>query len=695
VGVKKQAGTFYLLRGLRLGIFAFKVKGMFKVSQRVYFLFKLFLIHFLAFFLLRTIFFLVFRSTSPHFSHDEILKAFYLGAKFDVRLALTAILPAFFLGFLPYLNPIKTGKKIWIYFYTLLFLVWMILYAADFAHFGYLNSRINASVLQYLHNPDISGGVVWDTYPIIRWVLGLFLGAWFFKFLLTKFVFFDFQYKNITRFQSCLSYTLFIVLLALGLYGKIAWIGLRWSEAFFSQNYFVTATALNPILYFIDTYKFQTKNYDEKKTKKYYHIMADYLGVPKDQQNEDTLNFTREVKNTPRTDFKPNILLIVMESLSTSKTSLSKTPLDPTPNLKALADESYYFDEYYVPSQGTARSMFGIVSGIADVTSFQTASRNPALADQNAIMNYFDGYEKFYFLGGSANWAEIRSVFTNNIQGIHVFEEGMYDSPHTDVWGLSDLDLFKEVFKTLSKLPSDQPFFAVVQSASFHRPYTIPENHDDFEVKNLPQDVVLNGGFFSNEEWNSMRLADYSLGTLIKLIKASPLYKNTLIVVTGDHGLPDENAPYLSLPRRTSEIEKFHVPFILHNPTLFPEPKVDSRVVQEQDVMATLAHLAGISYTNTGLGRDMFDPQFDKRRVAFNYFHYVQPQPYGLLENNFYLLVRNKNETLFNFNDPTNDHDVSSEYPEVYSHLSEMTHAYLETARYIMFHNKNLRRPDK
>jgi phosphoglycerol transferase MdoB-like AlkP superfamily enzyme len=423
--------------------------------------------------------------------------------------------------------------------------------------------------------------------------------------------------------------------------------------------------------------------------------MADYLGVPKNQQDEKTLNFRREITNTPRTDFKPNIILVVMESMATAKTNLSKNPLDCTPYLEKFAKESYYFNQYYVPSQGTARSMFGIVSSIADVTTYQTASRNPILADQNVIMDYFDGYEKFYFLGGSANWAEIRGVFTNNVKGIHVYEEGMYSSPSTDVWGLSDLDLFKEAFKALSQLPSDQPFFAVIQSASFHRPYTIPKNHDDFELKHEPLDVLKKAAFNSEEEWNSMRFSDYSLGTLIKLLKNSPLYKNTIIVVTGDHGLPDENAPHISLPRRVSEIEKYHVPFILHNPTLFPEPTVDSRIVQEPDVMPTLATLAGVSYVNTGMGRDMFDPQFDKLRVAFNFFHYIQPQPFGLLANNFYYLVRGKSESFFNFNDPTNDHYISAEYPERYRFTKEMTYAYLETAKYIMYHNKNLRRPAK
>jgi phosphoglycerol transferase MdoB-like AlkP superfamily enzyme len=382
-----------------------------------------------------------------------------------------------------------------------------------------------------------------------------------------------------------------------------------------------------------------------------------------------------------------------MESMALAKTDLTNNPLEPTPNLRKLAGESYFFDEYYVPSEGTARSMFGLVSSAADVTGYKTASRNPLIINQNLVMRYFDGYEKLYFLGGNANWGQIRGVFTNNVDGIHVVEEGQYEAPITDVWGLSDLDLFKEAYKKLSALPTDKPFFAVVQSASFHRPYTIPENHDDFVVKSMPQDQLKKAGFISNEEWNSMRFSDYSLGRFIDMIKKSPMYENTIIVVTGDHGLPDENAEHISLPRRKTEIEKYHVPLIIHNPKIFPEAKKDSRIATEMDVMVSLADLSGVDVEHTGLGRDLFDPKFDDSRMAFTYFHYMQPRQFGMYYDNFYYSVKGEKEELFNLDPKTEFKDVSSEYPGMAEYLKTMTHGYYETAKYILYNNKKLAIP--
>jgi phosphoglycerol transferase MdoB-like AlkP superfamily enzyme len=523
----------------------------------------------------------------------------------------------------------------------------------------------------------------------------LLVAALIVKSIFSKFIFFEFRYKNISRTNQFFSYLFFFLIFAGGLYGKFSTFPLRWSEAFFSQNTFISALALNPVIYLAETYKYSAPNYDIAKAREHYSTMAQFLGVPLEEQNSETLNFKRTLKSTKQHSTRPNILVIVMESMASAKTDLTNNPLESTPHLKKLVDESYYFDEYYVPSEGTARSMFGLMTSVADLSGYKTASRNPTVIDQNLVMRYFEGYDKFYFLGGNANWGQIRGVFTNNIPNIQVIEEGAYEAPITDVWGLSDLDLFKEAFKKLNTRPSNQPFFAVVQAASFHRPYTIPANHDDFEVKKASPEELKKAGFISNEEWNSMRFSDYSLGRFIEMLKNSSLYENTIIVVTGDHGLPDENAEHISLPRRKIEIEKFRTPLVLHNKQLFPEAIRDNRIVSETDLMVTLANLAGVDVEHAALGRDLFDPKFDDTRMAFVYFHYMQPRQYGMYYNNFYYSVKGNNEELFHLDPSQEFKNVSAEFPEVAEHLKTMTHAYYETAKYILYHNKKLPIPPK
>lgn len=656
----------------------------------MYFLAKLFLFHFIFFAILRVIFYFTFKGTATAFTEEDLLRAFYLGSKFDIRLAFIMIIPVWLFGYFPYMNPLRQGKTFWIYFYTVFAIIWGTIYLADIGHYGYLNSRINGSVLQYMANPTISLQMLWETYPIFWGTIGVLAGAVAIKYILQFCIFFDFEYKNISRTNQIFQYLLFFALFAAGIFGKFSTFPLRWSEAFFSQNNFVSAVALNPVIYLAETYKYSSPNYDEDEVRKFYPLMANYLGVPMKEQNAETLNFKRTLPSTAKPDFRPNVLVIVMESMAIAKTDLSNNPVESTPALKKLAESSYYFDEYYVPSEGTARSMFGLVSSAADVTGYKTASRNPMIIDQNLVMRYFDEYEKFYFLGGNANWGQIRGVFTNNIEKIQVVEEGQFDASITDVWGLSDLDLFKESFKKLSALPSDKRFFAIVQSASFHRPYTIPENHDDFEVKKLSDEELKKAGFISNEEWNSMRFSDYSLGRFIEMFKKSPMYENTIIVVTGDHGLPDENADHVIVQRKKVELEKFHVPLVIHNPKLIPEPRKDSRIATEMDVMVTIANLAGVDIEHSALGRDLLDPKFDDTRAAFTYFHYVQPRQFGMYYNNFYYSVKGSTEELFSLDPKKEFKDVSQEYPGMAQYLKMLSHGYYETAKYMLYNNKKL-----
>mgnify|MGYP007051342214 CR=1 len=77
--------------------------------------------------------------------------------------------------------------------------------------------------------------------------------------------------------------------------------------------------------------------------------------------------------------------------------------------------------------------------------------------------------------GGSASWASIRNLVTYNLPGLTLLEMGDFDRPRLDVWGISDLDLFREAHELYRSRPLEQPFLAVIQTATNHKPYSIPE----------------------------------------------------------------------------------------------------------------------------------------------------------------------------------------------------------------------------
>ena len=144
-------------------------------------------------------------------------------------------------------------------------------------------------------------------------------------------------------------------------------------------------------------------------------------------------------------------MIVLLESFAAYKTGSFGNPLDPTPRFDALAREGTLYTRFFTPTWGTARSVWATVTGLPDVETDLTATRNPLLVSQNSILNDFTGYEKLYFLGGSLNWANIRGLLAANIAGLRLFEEGSFSAPRVDVWGISDLDLFEEANRVFTR----------------------------------------------------------------------------------------------------------------------------------------------------------------------------------------------------------------------------------------------------
>ena len=101
---------------------------------------------------------------------------------------------------------------------------------------------------------------------------------------------------------------------------------------------------------------------------------------------------------------KPNIVIIFLESVGLNRMGRVGNPLNPTPFMDKISNEGIFFDRFYIPMVGTARSVFGLVTGIHDVARIETASSNPKIVEQYSLINSLDGYQKYYLMGGSASW---------------------------------------------------------------------------------------------------------------------------------------------------------------------------------------------------------------------------------------------------------------------------------------------------
>ncbi|MBK7434008.1 MAG: sulfatase-like hydrolase/transferase [Chitinophagaceae bacterium] len=373
---------------------------------------------------------------------------------------------------IPFINPFRNAgaKKWWNFLVPFLFIFLIVVLTADYYHFDYLHQRLNATVLNYVEDAGISFNMMWQSYPLIKISIGLIilslLARFYFGRLLSK----RLQQQPVQARRTWILYLITVLLLGGTVFGKFGQFPLRWSDAYTLSDDFKANLALNPFQSFISTLSFRNATYDIKKVKAGYPMMADYLGV--DQPDSNRLNYERAYQPSSSPAKPPNVVIVICESFSAYKSSMFNNPLKTTPYFDELCRNGVFFNRCFTPAYGTARGVWATITGIPDVASPRTASRNPNAVDQHTIINDFKDYEHFYFLGGSATWANIRGLLTNNISGLHLYEQDSYKARKVDVWGISDKNLLLEANGVLKK--QDKPFFAIIQTADNHRPYTIP-----------------------------------------------------------------------------------------------------------------------------------------------------------------------------------------------------------------------------
>ena len=469
-----------------------------RLPQLIRFLVISIFINVLIFTVFRMIFWTAFNTPEDSIPNHILFKSFYIGFKFDMRLALFIHLPILLFAWIKTVAIFDTtfGRRLWSIYLTIVNSIILFFYFLDLGHYEYLESRVDATVLRFFYNLKESLQMVSESYPAfwISTVLILLIIGYAFIIKVVISQLFHRKYAKMGKWNTIIITICFVFLYLFGIYGKFAYYPLRWSDAFFSTYEFASAVSLNPVLYFIDTYKNKDVKYDEKTVRKYYDTIAPYLGVK--ELDKKGLNFIRTTDRGNHKSGKPNIIMVFLESFTYYKTGISGNPLNPTPHFDALVNNSLLFKRFYTPHGGTARSVFTAVTGIPDVELNKTSSRNPLVVRQHTIINAFKGYDKYYFLGGSANWGEIRGLLLHNIPDLHIFEEGSYSSPSVDVWGISDLNLFEEANKVFRKKKS-KSFFAIIQTSGNHKPYTIPDDNRGFKVLAADEDEVVKYGFRS------------------------------------------------------------------------------------------------------------------------------------------------------------------------------------------------------
>ena len=633
--------------------------------------------------LMRVVLFMFFNKQGNSIEH--LGNAFLLGLRFDLRVVAILSLGLLLIGSIPSFHPFRSGtaKKVWIAFWGITAFLLLFFYFVDFAHYSYLGQRLNASVLNYLEDTAISLNMVWQSYPLVKLIVALALLTAVLIWLIRvshRAVLAEEVLPNKRR--RILAFIFFFLVLGLLIFGRFNQYPLRWSDAFALGSDYKANLALNPFESFFNTLKFRKNTYDIERLKRLYPVLASHFGLnPTDTARPVFKRVVPGFRSTP-----PNVILVLCESFSAYKSSMWGNPLNTTPFFDSLSKQGLFFDQCFTPTYGTARGVWATITGMPDIEYPATASRNPAAVDQRTIMSDFVSHEKFYFLGGSASWANIRGLLTNNIKGLHIYEEEDFEAPKIDVWGISDKNLMLESARILSR--QTKPFFAVIQTADNHRPYTIPsEDLKEFQLAKIPADSAKKYGFESLAELNAFRYTDFSFRKFIEAASKMPFFNNTIFAFIGDHGIPgnaDEMFPSAWTQQR---LTSFHVPFLVYAPKFVPVERSHA-ICSQVDVLPTIAGLCNVSYVNSSLGRDVRKVPIQSQ---FAFISDPDNNMTGIIKGDYYFRKNMQNGTEDLVSITGNENIPDYNYRTATAELRLLTHAMFEASKYLLLNNKKNR----
>ncbi len=296
-----------------------------------------------------------------------------------------------------------------------------------------------------------------------------------------------------------------------------------------------------------------------------------------------------------------NVVLVSVESLGAEYLGAYGDTRGLTPNLDRLAGQSLWFSRVYATGNRTVRGMEALSLALPPTPGESIVRRpnNGLLFSLGSVLEDKD-YAVLFAYGGYGYFDNMNAFFDSN--DYRVVDRNSIPSDKVEfenVWGVADEHLFDQVIREIDAEKSahpDRPVFVHVMTTSNHRPYTYPPGRID-----IPTPGGRLGG---------VKYSDYAIGRFLDQARAKPWFRDTLFVLTADHGANARGT--LSIP-----IDKYLIPVMVYAPAHVAPRRVD-RLMSQIDIAPTLLGLLHMRYYSKFFGRDVLasPPETDRAFVA-------------------------------------------------------------------------------
>lgn len=626
---------------------------------------KVYLLGMGIFSLFRIILFLFNWEDTQAQSLTDVLTSLFIGMRFDTTIScyilavpLVVLLTNYYL--------LKWNKFLFlvsILFIAVLYTLSFAVEATDIPFFNHFFDRLNISVFLWNNNADFALDMLFKEWEYLgSFLLFLSVSFLFYRTLIPIYKKYSVYSKPANTPLIELTYTLvFLTIFFFSLRGKINFDvpPLDTRDAYHSTYPFANKITLNPVFTLlrslIDSLDPKNKTLhlidNEKAVKNVQH----YLQI-KEQKYDSPI--ARDVVQHSKQ--QPNVVLILMESMTRHKMGRYGNPLNLTPNLDSLAKNGLAFDKIYSAGIHTYNGIFSTLFSFPAVYRKQPLKTSP-------IKEYYGlpqvlkekGYNTNFFITHDELFDNVGAFLRAN--GFdRVYSEKDYPQDKIlGTWGVPDDYLFEFGTAKLNELAqAKHPFLSVFLTCSDHSPYVIPSY---FQPKN------------NNVSQQIVEYADWSIGQFLKSCSKQDWFDNTLFVFVADHGQP-MNVVY-DMPLAFNQI-----PFIIYAPDLIHPESIDNLGLQV-DVFPSIMGVLEQSYINNTLGINLRE---QKREFAF----FSADDKIGVLNDSLFLIhYKDENEYLYNYKNK-NTTSIYDKYPKQVEKMKKYAFSFIQATDWLTRQNK-------
>lgn len=391
---------------------------------------------------------------------------------------------------------------------------------------------------------------------------------------------------------------LLILLCVFGIRGRRGYNPIKISEAYYCDDPFLNQLGINPafnlLTSVLDDMKPENEDLRLMPSADAVAYTRKWLGIKGKADSSDVLR-RFVVNDTARNEplVKPNVVVILMESMSGSLLREFGQSQPLTPTLDSLYQHSLAFTNFYSAGIHTNHGMTATLYSFPALM-FRNLMKGTVTPHRQGIPTVLKGlgYENMFFMTHEAQYDNMKAFFATNGYDDIYSQENYPKSEVVNSFGVSDhFEFGYALGKINEKARNRKPFLATILTISNHPPYVVPAW---FKPRTKDKETQI------------VEYADWCIGDFLRKAAREPWFKNTIFVIQADHGkmVGQSNA---ELP-----VSYNHIPLIIFGKGVKPM-KYDGLGMQV-DVMPTLLGLMGVNYSYDGFGVDLLRR---KRDVVF------------------------------------------------------------------------------